>query len=68
MPVPASDSLLQSLMSLAWVVEARDPYTGGHLWRVSQFSMLLAKRIGLGREAIARIGYLYGGPTGFRRL
>lgn len=50
------EALLQSLMSLAWVVEARDPYTGGHLWRVSQFSMLLAKRIGLDREAVARIG------------
>lgn len=26
---------------MAWIVEARDPYTGGHLWRVSRFSRLL---------------------------
>ena len=50
------DSLLQSLLALAWVVEARDPYTAGHLWRVSQFSMLLAKHLGLEKKEIARIG------------
>lgn len=54
-PAPSTD-LLQSLLTLAWVVEARDPYTGGHLWRVSQFSMLLARRMGLGTEETARIG------------
>src|SRR6267378_2377403 len=51
-----SRSLMQSLLSLAWVVEARDPYTGGHLWRVSQFSMLLAKEIGCLKIEVARIG------------
>ena len=25
--------LLASLVVMAWFVEARDPYTGGHLWR-----------------------------------
>lgn len=56
-PVPAvSRPLLQSLLSLAWVVEARDPYTGGHLWRVAQFSMLLARSLGLDRHEVARIG------------
>lgn len=25
--------LLSSLLVMAWAVEARDPYTGGHLWR-----------------------------------
>jgi hypothetical protein len=48
--------LLQSLLSLAWVVEARDPYTGGHLWRVAQFSMLLAKHIGCVKLDVAKIG------------
>jgi hypothetical protein len=51
-----SRSLLRSLLALAWVVEARDPYTGGHSWRVSQFAMLLAERAGLPRREIARIG------------
>lgn len=34
------EDLLTSLLVMAWMVEARDPYTGGHLWRVSQFSQL----------------------------
>lgn len=29
-------------MTMAWFVEARDPYTGGHLWRVSQYARMLA--------------------------
>jgi len=32
------ESLLNTLLGLAIIVEARDPCTGGHLWRVSQFS------------------------------
>jgi HD-GYP domain-containing protein (c-di-GMP phosphodiesterase class II) len=27
---------------MAFLVEARDPYTGGHLWRVSQYATRLA--------------------------
>lgn len=46
--------LLTSLMALASVVELRDPYTGGHLWRVGNYSRLLAERIGLGREGVFR--------------
>ena len=45
--------LIKSLLVMADVIEARDPYTGGHVWRVSQFSKLLAVKIGLpNREAI----------------
>ncbi len=47
------DSLLGSLLGLAMIVEARDPYTGGHLWRVGQFSKLLALQAGLSRRDIA---------------
>lgn len=36
------EDLLTSLLVMAWIVEARDPYTGGHLWRVSRFSRQLA--------------------------
>ncbi len=51
-------ALLSTLLRLAMIVEARDPYTGGHLWRVSQFSRLLAQEVGLSsREvALAEIG------------
>ncbi|WP_218576165.1 HD-GYP domain-containing protein [Pseudomonas sp. SLFW] len=47
-PSPSADTpLLASLLSMAWLVEARDPYTGGHLWRVSQYCALLADKAGL---------------------
>lgn len=38
---------LKSLLIFGGVVEARDAYTGGHLWRVAQFSRLLARQAGL---------------------
>lgn len=45
--------LLNALLSLAMIVEARDPYTGGHLWRVSQFAKLLAQQAGGSRREVA---------------
>lgn len=50
-----AEHLLKSLFTMAAMVEARDPYTGGHLWRVSQFSRLLAEDAGLAPNAVARI-------------
>lgn len=49
------EDLLTSLLVMAWMVEARDRYTGGHLWRVSQFSQLLARRAGLAEGEVSRI-------------
>lgn len=57
-----SATLIQSLLVLADVVEARDPYTGGHIWRVSQFSKLLAIKMGLPEKEAVQIslgGYLH---------
>jgi hypothetical protein len=54
-PVRHQEDLLTSLLVMAWMVEARDPYTGGHLWRVSQFSQLLATRAGLADGDVSRI-------------
>lgn len=54
--------MLASLMVMAWFVEARDPYTGGHLWRVSQYARLLAEAAGLEPAEVARIslgGFLH---------
>lgn len=45
--------LLSSLLIMGSMVEARDAYTGGHLWRVAQFSRLLAERSGLDRTGVA---------------
>lgn len=50
---PLNDVGLTSLLALAWVVEARDPYTGGHLWRVSRYASLLAEAAGLSSHEIA---------------
>lgn len=54
--------LLESLFTMAFVVEARDPYTGGHVWRVSQYARLLARELGLSESERARIalgGFLH---------
>lgn len=48
------EDLLSSLLVMAWMVEARDPYTGGHLWRVSQFARLLATDAGLPEADVSR--------------
>lgn len=45
--------LLSSLLIMGAMVEARDAYTGGHLWRVAQFSRLLAERCGFDRTGVA---------------
>jgi HD-GYP domain-containing protein (c-di-GMP phosphodiesterase class II) len=58
----ASRPLLESLLALAWVVEARDPYTGGHLWRVSRYAGLLARQIGFSDHDAAKVsvgGFLH---------
>jgi HD-GYP domain-containing protein (c-di-GMP phosphodiesterase class II) len=54
--------ILASLLTAAWMVEARDPYTSGHLWRVSQFAMILAAKAGLPAAEVPRIamaGFLH---------
>lgn len=54
--------LIKSLLILAEVVEARDPYTGGHLWRVSQFAKLLAIKMGLSETEAVQVslgGYVH---------
>ncbi len=61
-PTEGLQPLLKSLYIMASLVEARDAYTGGHLWRVSQFSQLLALHMGLPMGEVARIslgGFLH---------
>jgi len=45
-----TQELLHTLYSMAFLVEARDPYTGGHLWRVSQYATRLALAGGLSKS------------------
>jgi len=47
-------NLLMTLLNLSSVVEARDSYTGGHIWRVSEYSKLLAEKVGLKKEDILK--------------
>lgn len=57
-----SQQLMESLLAMAWFVEARDPYTGGHLWRVSRYAWLLGKALKLPEVDVARIslgGFLH---------
>lgn len=57
-----AEHLLKSLFIMASMVEARDLYTGGHLWRVSQYSLLLAQNVGLDPASSARValgGFLH---------
>lgn len=56
MPLDLDKKLLTSLMIMGSVVEARDAYTGGHLWRVGQFSRLLAEKAGLDRQEVFLAG------------
>lgn len=52
----STNHLLASLLTMAWFVEARDPYTGGHLWRVSRYARLLAEHARFSDAEAARIG------------
>lgn len=52
MEIKVDKELIKSVVSLATVIEARDPYTGGHTWRVSQYAVKLAEKIGLSKDEI----------------
>lgn len=52
MKMDIDKQLLKALLILGSVIEARDSYTGGHLWRVAQFSRLLGEKMGLSRSDI----------------
>ena len=52
---------LDSIQTLRYTVEAKDSYTRGHSDRVSEYSVLIGKHLGLSEEAlkILRIGGLF---------
>lgn len=56
MKLELNTDLLKSLLMMASMVEARDAYTGGHLWRVSQYSMMLGQKIGFSEEETFQVG------------
>ncbi|MCP4502728.1 MAG: HD domain-containing protein [Deltaproteobacteria bacterium] len=44
------DSLMDTVRTLAFTIEAKDAYTAGHSELVSQFAVALAQKIGLGKD------------------
>ena len=52
---------LESIETLRYTVEAKDPYTKGHSDRVAEFSVLIGEKIGLSEEELKtlRIGGLF---------
>jgi HD-GYP domain-containing protein (c-di-GMP phosphodiesterase class II) len=46
---------IDSIEMIAAAVDAKDPYTKGHSGRVSQFSIILAREIGLPEEEVEKI-------------
>ncbi len=46
---------MDSIEMIAAAVDAKDPYTKGHSGRVSQYSVILAKELGLPEEEVSKI-------------
>src|SRR3989344_4580733 len=54
-PETQREAIVASLLAWAWAVEARDPWTGGHLWRVARYTELLAERAGMAPQERAQV-------------
>lgn len=54
-PETQREAIVASLLAWAWAVEARDPWTGGHLWRVARYTELLADRAGMAPQERAQV-------------
>lgn len=49
------ESIENVMVSLAYIIEAKDKYTVGHTQRVSEYAVKLAEKIGLERERIEKL-------------
>ena len=53
-----SDSMtMQMIKTLSDTLEAKDEYTKGHSYRVAEYSVLIAKKLGLSDKEIAKLHY-----------
>jgi len=62
MGIKIDPKLLNSLLVLGTIIEAKDSYTGGHVWRVAEYSKMIAEKAGLSKEECFRAyisGYLH---------
>ncbi len=55
MKIKVDPEVLKALLVLASIIEGRDPYTGGHPWRISRYSLILGKRYGLDEHHLFRL-------------
>jgi HD-GYP domain-containing protein (c-di-GMP phosphodiesterase class II) len=46
---------IDAIEMIAAAVDAKDPYTKGHSWRVSQYSVILARELGLADDEIDKV-------------
>lgn len=55
-----SSMIVDVVIAMALAIESRDPYTGGHVMRVTAYSLLLAQQAGASRDdlSILRLGGL----------
>ena len=51
----AETTFLQTMLGIANIVDQRDPYTAGHSHRVADYSVAIAKHMGLSRVLIERV-------------
>jgi len=49
------EMMVEVVYAFARAVESRDPYTGGHVQRVTAYAMELGRRLGLGKHDLALI-------------
>src|SRR5580658_9215947 len=51
----AETTFLQTMLGIANIVDQRDPYTAGHSHRVADYSVAVAKKLGLSKTLIERV-------------
>lgn len=49
---------LQTISTIANIIDAKDEYTKGHSYRVAEYSSLLAKELGYDDERVANVKYI----------
>lgn len=49
---------LQTITTIANIIDAKDEYTKGHSYRVAEYSSALARELGYSREQVANVKYI----------
>lgn len=49
---------LQTITTIANIIDAKDEYTKGHSYRVAEYSSILAKELGYDKQGVANVKYI----------